>query len=287
MFLRSFYMVRYLITSIAIVIIGATIMIAAGMLRAAGDPIEQGQRAYAPVVLSDVGVVASTPTPTKPSTATPTATATPTITPTPTNTLVPTLTPTTDPSLPPVDEILVFDWNKPVTIDDHGFPGDAPPLANGNWIVPNNFSEGKLYVRVEIRSIPVNQNNVHLDFCIWQNGKLANGEDFRFETCTGRSGIMGAAGTLVEWSDAIPDMYKKEGYPIDWTQPRWRNAVAIKNSQGIPISDYLPEWRWGCGEDQNCDPIANRAAWYPLDMRFTVVVVEKGKSFSGWGNYIP
>ena len=36
-------------------------------------------------------------------------------------------------------------------------------------------------------------------------------------------------------------------------------------------------WNWN-GEDPT--------EWYPLDMRYTVVVVAKGATFSGWGNYI-
>jgi hypothetical protein len=53
--------------------------------------------------------------------------------------------------------------------------------------------------------------------------------------------------------------------------------VAIKNSDGQPVSD-IGDWNWS-GEDPD--------AWYPIDWRFTAVVVAKDAEFSGWGNYIP
>jgi hypothetical protein len=83
----------------------------------------------------------------------------------------------------------------------------------------------------------------------------------------------------------MDEMWQKNEVPIDWTMPRSRNGVAIKTTNGIPVSDYN-NWNWGCGPDlTNCVPAPEQ--WYPMDLRFTVVVVEKDKSFSGWDNYIP
>ncbi len=207
----------------------------------------------------------STPTATATSTTAATATATPT--PTPTKTPKPTATATNTPA--PGEELLVFDWNKPVTTDDHGFPWDKPPLANGDWTQPINFAQGTLYLRVEIFSQPVPQN-MKLQFCFWQTNNT-------LENCTHLVAVSGASGTVVTWSEAIKDLYKKDGQPINWAGPRTRNGVSIKNSNGDPVSDFSG-MAWS-GE--------NPAEWYPLDMRFTVVVVEKGAGFSGWDNYIP
>ena len=43
-------------------------------------------------------------------------------------------------------DLVVFDWNKPVTTTQKGFPWDNPPMAsaNGNWTSPINFAEGTL-----------------------------------------------------------------------------------------------------------------------------------------------
>jgi hypothetical protein len=69
---------------------------------------------------------------------------------------------------------------------------------------------------------------------------------------------------------------EKNGVALDWTKPPDRNGVVIKNSAGKPVSRYSG-WNWN-GE--------NPDHWFPMDLRFTVVVVAKGQSFSGWDKYI-
>ena len=77
------------------------------------------------------------------------------------------------------------------------------------------------------------------------------------------------------WSRNVANMTQVSAKPIEWMRPRQRYGVAIKNSQGLPVSDYNG-WKWN-GENPN--------NWYPMDLRFTVVVVQAGKTFSGWQNY--
>lgn len=222
------------------------------------------------------------PTSTTEPTATlkPTKTPKPTRTPKPTNTPkstattaapteTPTITPTPTP-LPPGEELLVYDLNREVTTEDRGFPyGDAAVTAAGNidWTSPINFADGTMHFRVEIFHQPV-PKDMKLQICFWQNGTT-------LESCSPLAALIGNPGATAEWSVAVSKMYKKDGLPIDWSQPRSRVRVAIKNSKGIPVSD-IGDWNWG-GDDPD--------EWYPLDMRFTAVVVEKGAGFSGWGNY--
>jgi hypothetical protein len=167
-------------------------------------------------------------------------------------------------------ELLVFDLNRPVTTRDRGFPGDRPPRAqaNGNWTTPVNFAEGRLYIRVEIRSQP-RAKDMRLQFCMWQY-------NYTLETCGKQTAIHSLPGTVVTWSQRIQDMWKKDGNPLDWKNPRQRYAVAIKNTAKLPVSNYNG-WNWH-GE--------NPSHWYPLDMRFTVVVVAQGATFGGWDRYI-
>lgn len=165
-------------------------------------------------------------------------------------------------------ELLVFDWNKPVTTAEHGFPWDQPPLENGDWTTPVDYAGGTLHYRVEIHSQPVAQD-MKLQFCFWQQTPSR-------ENCGPLQQVKGTPGTVATWSVAVGSMWKKDGLPIEWTLPRYRNGVAIKDINGNPVSDYAG-WNWN-GHDPN--------DWYPLDMRFTVVVVENGKTFSGWGNYV-
>ncbi len=168
------------------------------------------------------------------------------------------------------DNLLVFDWNKVITEADRGFPKNDPPMAsaNGNWFTPINYAEGTFHIRAQIRSQATVKDN-NLQFCIWQY-------QFSLETCTKRVSVRGTAGNVVTWSQSIDSMWKLGGNPIDWANPRQRYGMAIKNSSGQPVSNYNG-WNWN-GE--------NPKQWYPLDMRFTVVVVPKGGTFSGWNNFL-
>ncbi len=187
----------------------------------------------------------------------------------------PTPTPSPTPSpTPPAggSELLVFDWNEPITKAERGFPWDNPPMAsaNGNWIAPINYAEGTLYLRAEIFSIPMAQDDMRLQMCFWQYSNAR-------ENCTTSRNVPGRAGTVAEWSVPVQGMWKKDGVVIDWANPRDRNGFAIKNGAGDPVSNYSG-WNWN-GE--------NPDEWYPLNARLTVVVVQKGAAFSGWEHYIP
>ncbi|MCB0060933.1 MAG: hypothetical protein KDE19_02415 [Caldilineaceae bacterium] len=168
------------------------------------------------------------------------------------------------------NELLVFDENRNITLSDRGFPRNDPPRnqANGNWNSPINYAEGTLYYRVQIRSQPQPQN-MRLQFCVWQ-------DRFYLENCGSLADVRGTSGTVVTWSQSVQDMWRLGGRSIDWSRARQRYGFAIKNAQGQPVSDYNG-WNWN-GENPN--------QWYPLDARLTVVVVEKGGTFSGWQNYV-
>ncbi|MBD5778993.1 carbohydrate binding domain-containing protein [Pelagicoccus sp. NFK12] len=169
-------------------------------------------------------------------------------------------------------EMKVFDWNGPASESNRGFPHDQPPLQNGDWETPINYAEGTFHIRIEIRSQPVPQS-MKLQFCIWQE---KDGNKFELETCTKQQLIVGSEGATLIHSQAIADMWKKGGKPIEWHRARHRVGVAIKTQDGTPVSDYQG-WNWN-GEDPK--------AWYPLDFRYTVVVVSKDSEFSGWENYL-
>jgi hypothetical protein len=171
-------------------------------------------------------------------------------------------------------ELKIFDWNAPVTTANKGFPWAEPPAAavNGDWTTPIDYARGTLYYRVIIRSQPSAQT-MKLQFCMWQNGE--GGEKKELEVCGPLKTVEGTAGFVATWQVKMEEQWMKNDTPLDYTRERITYGVAIKNRSGLAVSSYSG-WNWN-GE--------NPALWYPLDMRFTVVLVSAGESFSGWQNY--
>jgi hypothetical protein len=169
--------------------------------------------------------------------------------------------------------IIAYDWNEPVTKAHRGFPWFQPPINNYDWTKPINYAQGTFYYRAQIKSQPVAQD-MKLQLCFWQS--KPGGTAFGIENCASTKDVKGTSGNVVTWSQTVQSMWKKDGVPIDWTRERFRAGVAIKNSKGQPVSDYS-NFNWG-GE--------NPDRWYPLDMRYTAIVVPKDGAFCGWDYYL-
>ncbi|MEM7333084.1 MAG: hypothetical protein AAF490_13425 [Chloroflexota bacterium] len=177
------------------------------------------------------------------------------------------------------NQMEIFDWNGFVYQSDNGFPRDTSPNKNFDWTTPINYAEGTIFVRAEIFSMPVNQPDMYLQLCYWQE---LNGDNFALETCLNTENVPGVAGTVVCWNQKINQMWKKNNVPLDWTRARHWVAVPIKVEKAInnktdlyPVSDWVdPEW----ADEEPAD-------WFPLNMRFTAIVVEEGGTFKGWDDY--
>lgn len=83
-------------------------------------------------------------------------------------------------------------------------------------------------------------------------------------------------GTVVSWSQPISRMGSLNERPIDWARPR-RTGIVVRDGDGDIVSDY-GDWNGG---DHDPDD------WFPLDIRFTAVVVARDGTFSGWQNHVP
>ena len=171
--------------------------------------------------------------------------------------------------------VLAYEWDKNVTESDKGFPRQQPPISNFNWTTPVDYANGTLYYRVMIKSQPV-AKDMKLQLCFWQPVTPTASYKFGLENCGPQQALKGEQGTVVTWQKNVQDMWKKDGNLIDWTRPRFRTAVAVKNSAGQPVSDYNG-WNW-----YNENP----KEWYPLNMHFTTVVVPAGGQFCGWDYYL-
>ncbi len=165
-------------------------------------------------------------------------------------------------------ELVVYDWNKPVTKAHKGFPWFEPPQQNGNWKSPVNYAEGTYHIRVQIKKQPKAQNNMRIQFCLWQ-------DNLKTENCSDSAAVKGTSGNVVTWTTPVSRMWKRNGKSIDYSRPRQRIAAAIWN-QRLPVSSF-GGFKWAGENPDN---------WYPLDMRMTIVLVAKGSTFSGWNKFI-
>ena len=168
-------------------------------------------------------------------------------------------------------QLVVFNWNKPVTIGMSGFaqykPLSAyPQMPNGNWVSPINYTQGTLYFRARVISIPQQQPGMKLGFCFWQQTPGWG------EECTKNYGVPGVPGTERIWSQTFSSMAKINRAAINWTQPRWKEGFVVRNSRGKPVSKKL-NFNWS-GE--------NPAHWYPLNIHYSVILVAPGGGAPDW-----
>lgn len=170
------------------------------------------------------------------------------------------------------NEMLVFDWNKPITKGMSGFaqykPLSAyPQFPNGNWISPINYVNGTLYFRVRILSIPQNQLKMKLGFCFWQSSPKFG------EECTKNYAVPGVPGTERRWNQPFKSMNKINKKPINWALPRWKEGIVVRNGRG-PVS-AKNNFKWN-GE--------NPDHWYPMNVHYTAVLVLSGGE-PDWTDY--
>lgn len=176
------------------------------------------------------------------------------------------LIPTDTTTPPPGAEMLIYDWNKSITVDEGGFAMDkTSKYLQQNWESPVNYADGRLYFRARIYTIPVNQPNMKFGFCFWQGDR---------ENCKGYD-VAGVPGTEETWDYSLHEFWKKNGAEVDWSAPRKKMGFSVRDGQNDPVSNKTSS-NWG-GNNPN--------DWYPMNLRFQVVLVPAGSNFSGWQNY--
>jgi hypothetical protein len=172
-------------------------------------------------------------------------------------------------------EALAFDWNKIITTSGRYIegktqwkPNNPPVRANTNWNLSPNFANGTFQFRVLIRKM-AKKDNFKLFYNHWQhiNGKKAemvlNSSQLQFSY----------AGSPITRTFSVPVQSLKSVHvsdssfvPFNWSVPR-------------ELVGFFPP-NWSGPADIKLDP-----GTYPIDVRFTVVVVAPGATFSGWNNY--
>jgi hypothetical protein len=175
-------------------------------------------------------------------------------------------------------EMLIFDWNgtthpgknqvtecTPIRNEYNCGAMWHPVRASFNWNKPDNFAQGTLHIRVQIRSKSASHRSLKLIFNNWQYvvpGVVPNnGEEYLPNQLQGPFSIQ--PGTTRTFSVPVASLtaLPSAGH-INWAYKLTRRGVVFKGPSG---------------------PATVKPA--PFSFRYTVVVVSKGGSFSGWGNY--
>ena len=175
-------------------------------------------------------------------------------------------------------ERLIFDWNgttpggknqvtecTAIAGEYHCNPMWHPVRESYNWHTPDNFAQGTLYIRVEIKSKSASHRSLKLIFNNWQYPVPGivpgNGEEYLPNNLQGPFAI--TPGTVRTFSVPVASLtaLPSAGH-INWAYKITRRGVVFKGPSG---------------------PATVKPA--PFNFRYTVVVVSKGGTFSGWSNY--
>jgi hypothetical protein len=175
-------------------------------------------------------------------------------------------------------EMLIFDWNgttppgknqvtecTAIANEYRCGPMWKPVRASFNWNSPVNYAQGTLYIRAQIKSKSASHKSLKLIFNNWQYPVAGivpgNGEEYLPNNLQGPYAI--TPGTTRTFSVPVASLvaHPTAGH-INWAHKLTRRGVVFKGASG---------------------PATVKPA--PFNFRYTVVVVSKGGSFSGWSHY--
>ena len=164
-------------------------------------------------------------------------------------------------------EVLVYDDTFDFDESEHGFHYFQPPAAMPtDWLSPDDFYDGTFALRFEIFSQATSRES-NLQFCIWFN----DGN----ETCSTHT-LLSGPGSIATHESSPSTWWTKDG-PVDFAHPENidRLGMPLWNDDPCVVSDWASSFCW---ED--------RADYFPMRVRLTVVAISSGSTFSGWDNYI-
>ncbi len=168
-------------------------------------------------------------------------------------------------------ELLIFD--QTFTFDEslNGFNWFQPPAsAPVDWTRPDDYEHGQVYTRFEIISQPTNAAS-KLQFGIWQ-------DEGKRETMSPHcelhgSGVVTHHASPNTWWELDPN------HPVDFSRVKDFMRCGIIVWSSAPLG-YISTWH------PNAEVWQNRAKYYPMKVRATVVAVSAGNTFSGWDQWL-
>ncbi len=142
-----------------------------------------------------------------------------------------------------------------------------PPGVPDDWRSPVNYAEGTIHMRLEVLSKP-SARDVNYQICIFQDQHTSA------KHACARYQKFSAPGTYI-WEQSLPSIFQYGN--LDWSRRMLDTMLVVKDGAGNPVDD-----RFGFGGKWAGSP--DFSLYYPMEVKFTAIVVAKGAAFAGWGN---
>ncbi|MEM7737747.1 MAG: tetratricopeptide repeat protein, partial [Deinococcota bacterium] len=167
-----------------------------------------------------------------------------------------------------------FDLDTGVSTGTRAFtflevPGQVP----NNLAFPVNYAAGTLYQRLEVRSKP-SGFPVRYQHCLLQSELAFRGDNLSsVSACSDANGLTFTGPGVYEHVQPLSALARAGSF--NWQQRIGRQVLILKDQQGLPIDNrYGFDGRW------YASPIFS--LYYPMQIRYTAVLVPAGGQFIGW-----
>jgi tetratricopeptide (TPR) repeat protein len=132
-----------------------------------------------------------------------------------------------------------------------------------DWQTPTNYAEGVVYQRLEVSRKPSTET-VTYQLCLVPN------DDIAIKPACSRAGGLEFSDIGVYTSQQpIKEFYQYDN--INWSRGISNLMVILRDKNGNPVDTVFSKER-----KQNLD------LYYPMEVRYSVVIVPKGGAFQGW-----
>jgi tetratricopeptide (TPR) repeat protein len=132
-----------------------------------------------------------------------------------------------------------------------------------NWQAPTNYAGGTVYQRLEVSRKPSNET-VTYQLCLVPNDDIAIKP-----ACSRARGLSFSDIGVYTSQQLLSEFYQYDN--IDWTRGISNLMVIVRDKDGNPVDSTFARER---GQDLGL--------YYPMEVRYSVVVVPAGGAFRGW-----
>lgn len=139
------------------------------------------------------------------------------------------------------------------------FPAGVPT----NWTAPVNYRNGRIYARLEVFTKP-STRSVRYQICLFQDEHTSD----KHACMTTRT--FSTIG-LYNWDQDMDRVWQVN--KLDFTRALLDQMLVVKDGSGNPVDD-----RYGFGGKWDGSP--DFSLYYPMDVRFTAIVVAQGAAFA-------